>query len=103
MFYESNVVFGPTTVGTTTTVLTNNIYNVGNAPVSLTGYNLTGTNSTEFAITLNNCPATLGVGGVCTVEFTFTPAATGLRTANLQVTDTATGSPQIMNLFGTGQ
>src|SRR5438105_3057631 len=38
-------------------------------------------------------PATLAAGGTCTINVTFTPAASGARTGTLSVADNAGGSP----------
>ena len=99
----SALVFGTQTVGTTSGVMTNYIYNNGNAAISFSSFNITGTNASEFTISTNECGSSLAAGSYCYVQLTFTPAGTGQRVANLQITDTATGSPQVMNLFGTGQ
>jgi hypothetical protein len=44
----------------------------------------------------------LAAGASCTISATFTPSATGTRSASIQVTDNATGSPQSIALSGTG-
>ncbi|PYV35157.1 MAG: hypothetical protein DMG22_03325, partial [Acidobacteria bacterium] len=50
----------------------------------------------------NNCGASVAVGANCTINVTFTPAATGTRSGTLTVTDNATNSPQTASLTGTG-
>jgi hypothetical protein len=62
---------------------------------------LTIATSGDFAQT-NNCPASLAVGGNCTINVTFTPSAIGSRTGSLTLTDNATNSPQTVSLSGTG-
>src|SRR2546430_2557792 len=47
-------------------------------------------------------PATLAGSGNCTINVTFTPAASGARTGTLSVADNAGGSPQIITLSGNG-
>jgi hypothetical protein len=44
----------------------------------------------------------LGVNGTCTISATFTPSATGTRSANVSIGDNAAGSPQAIALSGTG-
>ena len=56
--------------------------------------------SPEFAAT-TNC-STVTPGAVCTIKVMFTPAAAGLRTGSLTITDTAAGSPHNVPLSGTG-
>jgi hypothetical protein len=41
-------------------------------------------------------------GAKCTISVTFTPAASGARTATLSIADNAGGSPQTLSLTGTG-
>ena len=102
-FTYSSLNFGAQTVGTTSTQHLNNIYNYGNTVLNLTNFSIGGTNASEFAISANSCGSTLAIGSACTVNVTFNPAATGQRVAFLQVTDSAIGSPQVVNLYGTGQ
>jgi hypothetical protein len=94
-------------VGTTsksmTAVLTNN--QSGPLTIASTGIQITGTNPSDFAQT-NNCPIspnTLAGGGTCTFTVTFTPTATGKRTAKIALNDDANNSPQTLFLKGTGQ
>jgi titin len=44
----------------------------------------------------------VAAGGTCTIAISFTPAASGARTAALTITDNASGSPQSVALTGTG-
>src|SRR5438094_4863058 len=62
---------------------------------------VTGTNSADFGQT-NNCGSSLAVSSSCTINVTFTPAASGTRSGTLTVTDNASGSPQTASLTGTG-
>jgi hypothetical protein len=41
--------------------------------------------------------------GSCTITVTFTPSATGARSATVSVVDNAGASPQTVPLAGTGQ
>ena len=78
------------------------IQNTGTAPVSLTNFTIGGANAGDFSIAANTCGATLAQATSCVVAVTFTPTATGARTAELTITDDATGSPQSVTLNGTG-
>ncbi len=102
-FEFSSLTFAAQTVGTTSGNQLMYVYNTGNATISFSSFNITGTNATEFAITTNGCGTSLAGGGVCYLYIDFTPAGTGSRVATVQVTDNATGSPQSFGLFGTGQ
>jgi len=51
----------------------------------------------------NNCGAKYGPGNAgCTVNVTFTPTASGVQSGTLTVTDSGAGSPQAIQLNGTG-
>jgi hypothetical protein len=98
--------FGNQQVGTTHAPLTLTYSNTGVGPITVATTPITGANAANFAISTNNCTAVTLVPGVnptCTILVTFTPSATGARTATLTVTDTAGGAPaQAASLTGTG-
>jgi hypothetical protein len=77
--------------------------NDGSANLSVSSITVTGTNSTDFSQT-NTCLATSPITptGTCTISITFTPSIVGPETAVLQITDNGVGSPQMLNLSGTG-
>src|SRR5207244_742528 len=53
----------------------------------------------------NTCPnvaRSVSPAASCTITVTFTPAATGARTATVTITDDAPGSPQSVSLAGMG-
>jgi hypothetical protein len=75
--------------------------NTGNASLSVTSISVSGTNASDFTQT-NTCGSSVAAGANCTISVTFKPAATGTRSANLSVADSATGSPQTLSLSGTG-
>jgi hypothetical protein len=85
------------TSGPLTAVLTSNM----SGPLTISSVQIIGTNPGDFVQT-NNCPSTLASGGTCSITVTFTPLATGKRTAKIAVTDSANNSPQTIFLKGTG-
>src|SRR5207302_1047114 len=93
--------FGAQTVNTTSAPQTVTLSNTGNATLSSINISISGGNNLDFAQT-NNCPASLGSNSSCSINVTFTPTATGSRSAALTVTDSATGSPQAASLTGVG-
>jgi len=96
--------FSSQTVGTTSTAKSTTLSNTGSAPLTIGAIGLAGTNASDFAQT-NTCPpapATLAAGATCTVSVTFTPAATGARSASVTISDDAGDSPQAVTLSGTG-
>jgi Beta-propeller repeat len=50
----------------------------------------------------NNCPSTLTFATSCELQLIFTPTAGGQRAGSITITDTAPGSPHVINLVGTG-
>src|SRR5438876_137522 len=100
----ASVNFGNQNVGTTSPAQTVTLTDNGSLPLSISNIALAGTNATDFAQT-NTCPIgsnTLASGSSCTISVTFTPGATGARSASLTFTDNAAGSPQSVALSGTG-
>jgi len=50
----------------------------------------------------NDCGSSVAAGSSCTINVTFTPTASGSRTATLMISDGANNSPQQVTLTGTG-
>jgi 6-phosphogluconolactonase (cycloisomerase 2 family) len=94
--------FPGTIVGQTSAGIAVTISNAGNGPATFSGFTLTGTNPGDFAISNNNCGTTLAINANCAVTVTFSPAATGSRSAMLSVASNAAGSPLTVALSGTG-
>jgi hypothetical protein len=97
----SSVAFGSVAVGSTSAAQSVTLTNSGGAGLSISGIAVAGSNAGDFAQT-NNCPGSLAAGSSCTISVTFTPSATGARSATVQVTDNASDSPQSVALSGTG-
>jgi subtilase family serine protease len=57
----------------------------------------------DFSVSSKTCSTSLGSLVSCTINVVFTPSQTGVRTGTLQVSDSASDSPQISNLTGTGK
>jgi hypothetical protein len=93
--------FGSQSVGTTSTAQTSTLTNTGSATLSITSLAVTRTNASDFAET-DACGSSVAAGAHCTIAVTFTPAASGTRTAALSIADNASGSPQAVSLSGTG-
>jgi len=93
----SSLTFASQVVGTASARQSVTLSNTGNAPMTISGIQSVG----DFAET-NNCPPSLAAGSACTIYVTFTPTVAGTRTGSISVNDSATGSPQSMNLSGTG-
>lgn len=100
-FGSASLAFGNQITNTTSTPQTVSLTNTGTENLTITSIGLTGSNPTMFGQT-NNCPATLAAGNACTITVTFTPTSNGAKSANVSVTDNASGSPQTVGLTGTG-
>src|SRR5208282_3840479 len=97
----TTVTFGNQAVGTTSAAQTATLINVGNETLSISSIQVTGPNAGDFTLT-NTCGSSLAPSAQCTLSVTFTPSAAGARTASVVFTDNAAGSPQTVNLTGTG-
>jgi hypothetical protein len=101
-----SITFPGTTIGQTATS-TGSVgiaTNPGQAVVS--GLSLSGANPGDFAITNSSCIGLLlayaGANTPCSIGVSFTPTATGTRSATVVVTSSAANSPLSIALTGTG-
>src|SRR4029077_2263415 len=95
--------FPDVATGTSTAPISITVKNSGGASLHISSVTVTGTNPTDFGIASNTCTAApIVVNTTCTVGVTFTPSGTGERLGNLQFTDDASSSPQILALSGSG-
>jgi hypothetical protein len=97
----SNLTFSSQNQGSASPVQTVKLTNSGNAALSVTAISTGGTNAGDFQQT-NTCGSSVMAGGNCSISVTFTPTAAGSRSATLSIGDNAAGSPQLVNLAGTG-
>ncbi|HUI41246.1 MAG TPA: IPT/TIG domain-containing protein [Terriglobia bacterium] len=93
--------FGSQPVGTTSAPQTVVVTNNGGSSVTISSIGLAGADPADFSQN-NNCASILSAGSTCNAVVTFSPGATGNRTATISVTDNAQGSPQTAALSGTG-
>jgi hypothetical protein len=98
-----NVNFPNQFVGTPSTAQMVSLKNTGTAPLTFTGagITITGTNSGDF-MQSNNCGASVVIGVTCNINITFTPSASGNRTASVTITDDAIPGTQSVTLMGAG-
>ena len=98
--------FGSQNVGVSSSPSGLMISNSGTANLTISGISITGSDNGDFAVvapgTTCSTSAPLPGGTNCTISVTFTPSATGNRSASLKFTDNATNSPQTVSLTGTG-
>jgi len=76
----------------------------GTAPLTISSIGISGTNAADFTMT-QTCgapPVTLAAGSTCSANVTFTPSATGPRSASLDVAAGAPALSQSIPISGTG-
>ena len=90
--------------GTTSAGQTVTVTNEQNVPLNISGVSISGANSGDFGVS-NSCPtvpSSVPKTSSCTLSVTFTPTASGARTATLSIIDDASNSPQVVTLSGSG-
>lgn len=99
-FNPAGLVFPAQSLSTTSQSQTVTLTN-GDTPQTISSVVVSGANAGDFLET-STCPVNspLGVGTTCTFTVSFTPSASGIRKAAIVITDTAPGSPQVLNLTG---
>jgi hypothetical protein len=93
----TSLTFASAAVSITSAAQTVTLSNTGNATLNIGDIQISG----DFAQT-NNCPPALSFGSSCQFQITFTPAAGGVLTGALTLTDDAPDSPQTISLSGSG-
>ncbi|HEV3279964.1 MAG TPA: SBBP repeat-containing protein, partial [Terriglobia bacterium] len=91
--------FGNEAVSVTSSVQTLTVVNEGTAPLSISEIEAPSSDFTDS----NDCVGTVApAGGSCTINVSFTPAATGTVTDQFTITDNALNSPHTFTVTGTG-
>lgn len=80
------------------------VKNTGEAPLVISTIGITGSNSTDFSLsgTTSCAGATIQPGNICSFEVSFVPSVAGFEGAFVQVASNASGSPQVLEVFGQG-
>lgn len=94
----ASVNFGDQTVGRSSLPHDILFQNTGNTTIEITKIE---TGSAVFTQT-NDCAGALAPSAYCTISATFTPVAIGVTSGAVTITDSATGSPHNVDLFGAG-
>jgi hypothetical protein len=99
---SGNVDFGLVSNGTNKdTVLTAIISNSGDQPLIITSFAISGTDAAQFSATGLTLPLTLQAGANVNLNISFSPTATGNKSAVIDFTTNGTASPKL-NLEGIG-
>jgi hypothetical protein len=75
--------------------------NIGSTTLTISRIKTTGTDPGDFSVS-NTCGGSVRAGGTCNIIVRFIPTQTGLRTADVSITDNGGGRPQRIKLSGTG-
>ena len=100
----TGLIFSGENVGSSSASQNIDVNNTGNAALAISSVVIGGTNPSDFGES-DNCGTPVPAGAFCTISVTFTPTATGPRSATLNVTDNSNnvaGSVQSASLSGTG-
>lgn len=103
MFQPASLDFGTVRYSQTKT-LTTTLTNVGNATLTISSITITGTDTADFSQT-HTCGSKVRAGKHCVITVTFKPIGrynTQTFSADVSVSDNASGSPQTVPLSGTG-
>ena len=99
----ASMTFGAQVIGTTSAPQSFILTNIGDSPLAIVNAALGGTNPSDFALASTNCGALLPVLSLCTLNMTFTPAASGLRSATGTLTSSDPVNPVLQRpINGTG-
>ena len=93
----TSLVYAPLPIGSTSQSQSVLLRDMGSASLSISSIAISG----DFAET-DNCTGSVSAAGNCTLNVTFTPTAAGTRSGSILIQDNAAGSPQVINLTGTG-
>ena len=91
--------YSATKVGSTSAAKVFTLKNHQNVALTSVVISTTG----DFGVSSTTCGTSVNALGSCTISVVFTPTEVGMETGTLQVADSASNSPQVSNLTGTGK
>jgi Bacterial Ig-like domain (group 2)/Abnormal spindle-like microcephaly-assoc'd, ASPM-SPD-2-Hydin/Galactose oxidase, central domain/Protein of unknown function (DUF1573) len=94
----TSVNFGGQAVGTTSSTRTVRLTNTGTASLVISSI----TPPSAPFVESNDCPSSLAQNTSCRISVTFSPSTIGAFSGSISISDNASGSPQTINLSGTG-
>jgi putative Ig domain-containing protein/HYDIN/CFA65/VesB family protein len=102
-FSPTSLTFAAQAIGTTSAPQSITVTNTGNAGLFINSAATRGADPLDFTQVDDGCSGlTLAPGSSCSVAITFSPTATGARSATFILTDNAPASPQTVPISGTG-
>lgn len=100
-FTPSSLNFGTIKVGHSSTPQSVTLTNTGTTALTIGNVSVSGANAHDF-VKSSGCPSSLAPHNSCVISVTFTPSATGSRSANLTLSDNAALGTLIAPLSGKG-
>jgi hypothetical protein len=97
----AQLTFAEQNLGTTSKPQSSVLTNLGSSDLKINSITVTGTDAKDFA-EKNNCGSSLPPNHSCKINVTFTPKATGTRSASVTIDYQGSGSPATIALTGTG-
>ncbi len=82
--------------------ITGSLLTASGASVTVLSASISGANGSEFALSGISLPVTLSAGQSASFTVTFTPGASGAASASLSFSSTASNSPAVQSMTGTG-
>jgi hypothetical protein len=102
-FAPASLTFSALAIGTTSAPQSITVTNTGNAGLFINSAATKGADPLDFTQVDDGCSGlTLAAGTSCSVSITFSPTASGTRSASFVLTDNAANSPQAVPITGTG-
>ncbi len=100
---SATLTFSDQRLTTTSAPMPVTVTNTGVENLLIATATIGGANAADFAKSADTCTgATVTPNNVCTVSLTFTPAATGSRSASMSFSDNTSTSPQVVSITGMG-
>ncbi|MGH9715684.1 MAG: choice-of-anchor D domain-containing protein [Candidatus Acidiferrales bacterium] len=96
----------PTSIGSQVVGAPIAVLNGGEQTLTISAIQIVGPNASDFSPQIGDCVGAAispGPGAQCSLELTFTPSLGGPETAYVSVWDNAPGSPQLLEVTGTGE
>ena len=99
----TSLTFAAQAIGTSSAPQSITVTNTGSASLFINSAATRGLNALDFTQVSDGCSGlTLAPGAGCIVSITFSPTASGTRSATFTLTDNAANSPQTVPITGTG-
>ncbi len=100
--FPTSLSFAGIAVGASSAAQTVTLSNGPGAPLTISSIAVSGSNASDFVLSDTTCGSSMAVSATCTSTIVFRPSATGARSASLSFVDSATNSPQLVALAGSG-